>query len=120
MKRKQLTKKQRTRIYESYHGKCAYCGCKMKYEEMQIDHVQPLSNGGADTLDNMLPACRPCNHRKGGSTVESYRNQVGHFLRVLERDNVTYRNAVRYGLVIPNPHPVRFYFEKVGERNAKD
>jgi hypothetical protein len=84
----------------------------MKYEDMQVDHVQPLSNGGADALENMLPACRSCNHRKGGSTLESFRRQVERFLVVLERDSVTYRNAVRFGLVTPNPHSVKFYFER--------
>jgi hypothetical protein len=91
----------------------------MKYEEMQVDHVKPLSSGGEDTVENMLPSCRSCNHRKGGSTLESFRKQIERFLHVLERDNVTYRNAVRFGLIIPNPHPIRFYFEKVGERNGE-
>jgi len=30
----------------------------------------------------------------------------------LAYNSVTYRNAVRYGLVIPNPHKIIFYFEK--------
>jgi hypothetical protein len=116
--RKQLGKKQRMQIYERCHGKCAYCGCDLKYEAMQIDHVVPLIRGGDDTADNMLPACRSCNHRKGGSTLDGFRKQIGHFLRVLERDSVTYRNAVRFGLIIPNPHPIKFYFEKVDDPHA--
>jgi alpha-N-arabinofuranosidase len=34
---------------------------------------------------------------------------------VLMRDNVTYRNAVRFGQVVPNKHPVKFYFEQQEE-----
>ena len=30
----------------------------------------------------------------------------------LMRDSNTYKNAVRFGLVIPNKKPVVFYFEK--------
>lgn len=30
----------------------------------------------------------------------------------LMRDSVTYRNAVRFGLVTPAPPPVVFYFEE--------
>lgn len=116
MKRKPLTKHQRLQIYHAYNGKCAYCGCEIMYKDMQVDHVQPLCNGGEDQIRNMLPSCRSCNHRKGGSSVESFRSQVEHFIIVLARDNVTYRNAVRFGLVIPNPHPVKFYFEKAGKR----
>ena len=33
---------------------------------------------------------------------------------VLMRDCVTYKNAVRFGLVTPTPHPVKFYFEQLG------
>lgn len=34
---------------------------------------------------------------------------------VLMRDSATYRNAVRFGLVIPRPHRVKFYFERKRE-----
>ena len=115
MNRKKLTLAQHKRVYESCNGMCAYCGCKLRYEDMQIDHITPLSNGGADTVKNMLPACRSCNHRKGLESLESYRHSVENFLKVLNRDSVTYRNAVRYGLVTPNPQPVVFYFEKIGK-----
>ena len=112
MNRKRLSKSERKKIYESLNGHCAYCGCKLKIGAMHVDHKEPLANGGSDTLCNMLPACRSCNHRKGSSSVESFRGQVEKFVAVLERDSVTYKNAVRFGLVIPNPHKVKFYFEK--------
>lgn len=102
----------RRRVYEKTNGHCAYCGCELEYSNMQVDHVIPRANGGTNDFNNLLPACRSCNHRKGTSTVESFRKQVELFTSVLERDSVTYRNAVRFGLVIPNPHPVIFYFEK--------
>jgi len=31
-----------------------------------IDHVTPRSAGGANTLDNLVLACEPCNARRGG------------------------------------------------------
>ena len=39
---------------------------------------------------------------------------------VLARDSVTYKNAVRFGMVVPSPHPVRFYFEKIGLKLEDD
>jgi 5-methylcytosine-specific restriction endonuclease McrA len=30
-----------------------------------MDHVKPLSRGGDHTWDNVVSACRRCNHRKG-------------------------------------------------------
>ena len=113
MKRRRLTPAQRKRIHESCNGMCAYCGCELRYEDMQIDHIMPLINGGMDVIENMLPACRCCNHRKGSENLERYRQSVSDFPKVLNRDSVTYRNAVRYGLIIPNPHTIVFHFEKL-------
>ena len=39
---------------------------------------------------------------------------------MLERDSVTYRNAVRFGLVTPTPHPVIFYFERRAAQKEGD
>lgn len=116
--RRHLKKDERLKVYNKTHGHCAYCGCKLRYEDMQVDHVVPLngwSQKGSDTLDNMLPACRSCNHYKSRSTLEGFRKMVESMPDVLMRDSVTYRNAVRFGLVTPNPHTVKFYFEFLQE-----
>lgn len=73
---------------------------------------QALRKGGANALDNMLPACRSCNHYKGSLTVEQFRKSVERMPEVLARDSVTYKNAVRFGLVCPVLRPVTFYFER--------
>ena len=115
-KRRRLTKAERKAVYDKMHGHCAYCGCDLKFEDMQVDHVVPLngwSEQGTDTLDNMLPACRSCNHYKGIMNIETFRAMVENMPVALARDSVTYKNAVRFGLVIPNPHPVKFYFERL-------
>ena len=43
-----------------YGGKCWICGALAD----SIDHVKPLSKGGAHALANLKPACSPCNSRK--------------------------------------------------------
>lgn len=122
IKRKYLKKEERLEIYNKTGGCCAYCGCELEYKDMQVDYVVPLngwSEKGSDTIDNMLPACRSCNHYKSRSTLEGFRKMVESMPDVLMRDSVTYRNAVRFGLVNPNPHPVKFYFEWLNE-NEKE
>ncbi|BAK99729.1 hypothetical protein OBV_25310 [Oscillibacter valericigenes Sjm18-20] len=113
--RRRLTRAERESILDKTHGHCAYCGRILAYKDMQVDHVIPIngwSEQGPDTLDNMLPACRSCNHYKSRSTLEGFRKMLEDQPAVLARDNVTYQIAVRYGLVIPAPHQVVFYFEK--------
>jgi len=117
-RRKALSKPTRKAVFSKTNGKCAYCGCKLAYDKMQVDHMQPLAQGGANELDNLWPACRSCNHKKGSSSLESFRAQVEKFPKVLMSDSITYRNAVRFGLVIENSHQVEFYFEKMEEANG--
>jgi 5-methylcytosine-specific restriction endonuclease McrA len=47
---------------------CQYCGVRGK--DLTLDHVIPRHKGGKHTWENLVSACRSCNHRKGGKTVE--------------------------------------------------
>ena len=115
-KRKKQSKAEREKIYNKTNGKCAYCGCTLPYEKMQIDHVIPLNLGGCDTEENMLAACRSCNHRKGTLTVDKFRHSIEQAPQVLLRDSVTYRNACRFGVIAPTGRKVIFYFETLPGR----
>jgi 5-methylcytosine-specific restriction endonuclease McrA len=52
-------------------GACAYCGSRILIE---IDHRTPLTRGGSNLIDNILPACRRCNRRKRTMTEEEFRD----------------------------------------------
>ena len=118
-KRRKLTKQEREAVHKKYDGHCAYCGAEITVKQMQVDHMIPMEFYEAyaaigqdlDTMNNYMPACRSCNHYKSSMTLEKFRMAIERFPIVLERDNVTYRNAVRFGMVIPNPKKVKFYFE---------
>jgi hypothetical protein len=112
--RKRFTKAERGHIYAKTLGRCAYCGRVITLKEMQVDHVVAFEMWGRDDDDNLLPACRGCNNYKHTLTVEKFRQAAERWNEVLMRDNVTYRNAVRFGQVTPSPKPVVFYFEKIG------
>lgn len=49
---------------------CQYCGVQPGRAHLTVDHVVPRSKGGGTTWDNVITACRECNHRKGGRTPE--------------------------------------------------
>jgi len=117
--RRKLTKSERHSIHQKTTGHCAYCGCEITLKTMQVDHIIALDRGGKDEIDNMLPACRSCNHYKHTLTLEDFRAAIERFPAVLARDSVTYRNAVRFGMVVPEPHRVVFYFERMDERVEK-
>lgn len=56
-------------LVAAYGGRCAYCGASGK---MTRDHKTPLYRGGSDDISNILPACAPCNARKGTRTREEF------------------------------------------------
>lgn len=111
-KRRKLTKAERQEVYKKCGGHCAYCGCDLAYKDMQVDHVDAVARGGEDNMGNWLPACRPCNYYKSTLSLDDFRECIRRWPMTLARDSVTYRNAVRFGVVQPRPHKVVFYFER--------
>jgi 5-methylcytosine-specific restriction endonuclease McrA len=49
---------------------CLYCGMPQCEAMLTRDHVRPLSQGGRDAWNNVVTACKPCNHAKGARTPE--------------------------------------------------
>lgn len=50
--------------------KCYYCKCRFtKKCPATVDHVIPLSRGGAHTISNLVLACKPCNSRKHANII---------------------------------------------------
>jgi len=55
----------RRAVFARDAGKCVYCGIAAT----SIDHVVPRSRGGTHTWDNVVAACRRCNHAKADRTL---------------------------------------------------
>ena len=49
---------------------CQYCGAQPAKSELTLDHVVPKVNGGLNTWENVVCACKACNHHKGCRTPE--------------------------------------------------
>ena len=49
---------------------CMYCGERHQARRLSRDHVRPVSQGGRDTWNNVVTACRACNNQKAGRTPE--------------------------------------------------
>ena len=47
---------------------CQYCARRPGQRELNVDHVQPRSRGGADSWENLVISCRSCNLKKGRRT----------------------------------------------------
>jgi 5-methylcytosine-specific restriction endonuclease McrA len=58
----------RTAILARWGHVCAYCDRTARH----LDHVHPLSKGGADAEHNIVPACATCNLSKGAKTLAEW------------------------------------------------
>ncbi len=58
-----LTRKE---IFARDGWRCVYCG--RETHDLTLDHVMPRHRGGPHTWENLVSACKACNHRKAGRT----------------------------------------------------
>jgi len=69
-------------VYDKTHGCCHLCHKKLAFANYgkngekgswHIEHSKPKAKGGTDHLNNLLPACIPCNLKKGISHAKKIR-----------------------------------------------
>jgi len=111
-----MKKTDRKKIYNKFDGHCAYCGCDLKYKQMQVDHFWPQSlahrqpNIDNNKFDNLMPSCQKCNIHKHGLTPEMWRSELALQVTRL-RKNSQFDRALRFGQVKITECRIVFYFE---------
>lgn len=82
MSRLRYTEDELNYIYEKTDGYCYYCGKKLSFQNYgihgakgswHVEHKVPVSKGGTDSMNNLVPACIDCNAEKGDRTGRSYK-----------------------------------------------
>jgi len=115
--RKGISKMTRGNVYAKYNGHCAYCGCELKLDEMQVDHlVAHMMHGGEDTLDNYMPSCAVCNRVKSISPIEQFKEHIRHCGEIHRKRKKPMmadsdKIAIKYGLT-EQDHEITLYYEK--------
>jgi 5-methylcytosine-specific restriction endonuclease McrA len=61
----------RREVFHRDRYTCQYCGRETR--DLTLDHVVPRHRGGSHSWDNLVAACRICNHRKGGKLLDEAR-----------------------------------------------
>ena len=124
MKHKTIPKKVRELIYKKYDGHCAYCGCELKYKDMQVDHINSvyraviMHENVDENISNYMPSCRQCNFYKSTFTLENFRERLSDTLIKNLQKKFNYKLALKYGLITENVKPVEFYFERIEKKEV--
>lgn len=64
-KRKPISAKMRFEVFKRDKFTCQYCGRMAPDVVLEIDHINPVSNGGENDLLNLVTSCMECNRGKG-------------------------------------------------------
>lgn len=64
--RETISKSLRFAVLDRDRFRCHYCGRRPPEVQLEIDHVLPISRGGATTMTNLVSACKDCNRGKRG------------------------------------------------------
>ena len=123
-----LSKAQREQLKNKFGGHCAYCGCELG-SKWHADHVEAvrrdlewgkdgvlrttneMEHPHLDTIENMNPACVPCNLNKSSLPLEVWREQIKNYEQSLVKFHNIFNHALRFQLVAFTDKPVMFFFE---------
>jgi len=133
-----LKKSERELVRMKYGGRCAYCGCELP-KVWHADHfvacrrdlvavtistgtykLQSVGSGKpeANTIENFMPSCAPCNISKATYSLEGWRLYLAQQIEFLNEYNKKYRMAKAYGLIEETGAQVVFYFERLAQQQT--
>ena len=64
-KRKSISKQLRFEVFKRDAFRCQYCGKSAPEVILEVDHIDPVANGGTNDIFNLITSCRDCNRGKG-------------------------------------------------------
>lgn len=69
MARTSISKSTRFEVFKRDAFTCQYCGSKAPDVVLEVDHIDPVANGGTNDILNLVTACRPCNAGKADKSL---------------------------------------------------
>lgn len=106
-----FTEEQLNGIYDRTSGYCHICHKKVAFKNYgqqgakgawEVEHSVPRAKGGTNHLNNLYPACIPCNRAKGTRCTKSVRAENGVSkapLSVTSRQKAKNENALAGGVI---------------------
>lgn len=79
--RPEWTSEELSRIFDKTGGYCRYCEKRLAWRNYgapgakaawEVDHSVPLSRRGTNHMNNLFPACIPCNREKSDMTGREF------------------------------------------------
>lgn len=109
-------------IWNKFGQRCAYCGKKLEYKDMQVDHIIPKSwkrrgYRNLNRMDNLNPSCARCNLYKRKRDLKGFRQLMCTLHKRLEAHFIN-KVGVDFGMLSITPFDGKFFFEKFNNINS--
>jgi len=110
----------RQKVWLKYNRHCGYCGKKLEYKDMQVDHIKAKKfysyydpkESKVNSFENLMPSCRRCNHYKRTRNLEQFRLLIMTLHERVTSQYIT-KVAIDYGIIEIKPFTGIFYFESI-------
>jgi len=133
----------RFKVFERDRFTCQYCGKRVPDIILEADHLLPKSQGGKDTLDNLVTSCFECNRGKAARILinnpnieynapseaerKERREQLSSYIAWLKEEQENINQQIRYiykvwadnfsNPIYPNENSVRLFLKSIGLAN---
>jgi hypothetical protein len=112
-KKETAIKVDRHAVYAKYNNNCAYCGNRLEFKDMQVDHFVPktkFQGEGADELENLMPSCKECNMDKGNMLIDEWRERLHNASETVKSSKIL-ASALKFNMIEIKPFDGKFYYE---------
>lgn len=98
LERKPISKKLRFDIFKRDNFQCVYCGKTPPEVTLEVDHIEPVSKGGDNDINNLVTSCFDCNRGKRNIRLTKKPNKTPENIAILkeqEEQLKEYRKLIR-------------------------
>lgn len=118
----------RFEVFKRDDHTCQYCGRKSPEVVLEVDHIHPVCEGGADDEINLITACWECNRGKAGvplAQVMTGADPHDKAVEILERE----RQLAEYNYVLAQENDrieteawelIRYWKTEIGDTSDMD
>lgn len=95
--KKSLSKRTRFEVFKRDSFICQYCGNHPPSTVLEVDHINPVANGGDNSIQNLITSCFDCNRGKSDKLLSSVPKPIKKQAEeILEKENQLkgYRKAI--------------------------